>query len=567
MDSSTNSTILTQFLFKTLVQELIARDCRKFWTPAYKELSNKLPLPVKTSVVDSNLTAVEKETLKKSSCLITSKTNLTHNMSYELSTSSVSDEWSEDLSKNYPKFKSLKIQVELTPEQKVLFNEYYGVFRYVHNKTLERIKYGGEFWNPKTLRDLLVTTETKKNSNTYKYYTIEKNRLKQKLDDETDEAKKTELNLLLAELNSALTEALKDVKAVRNPYVLDWETNFPKDVRENAVNKVCNSYQTATANLKSGNIRSFDISFMKKSNNYKTFELSSRQLYVKNADICLPCFKGCPILKVTNNSRKELIKNNIVVNHNCDFIYSKGKYWIVIPISIKFERIPNKEQKFSKQKYTAIDLGLVKLATTFNNRVSTEYKHDRELLKRYNDKIRMFKSKRTKQERLAQYHNKLAQLDRNCSNYRKLKKKLKRSRCIKKRVFNKLEKKKKDYVDHLHWILIREIFKENDVIFLGDINSHSIVKGNKNKLLNQEMNDMKFYVLKSRFLYKSRMEGKKIVLVNESYTSQGCSVCGQLKKIKYLRIYNCQNCNTISDRDINAAKNILMKGIMSLNFA
>ena len=48
-------------------------------------------------------------------------------------------------------------------------------------------------------------------------------------------------------------------------------------------------------------------------------------------------------------------------------------------------------------------------------------------------------------------------------------------------------------------------------------------------------------------------------------TPHKCSNCGKLQKIKGNRIYDCNKCGEISDRDINSAKNILMEGIMMLN--
>lgn len=81
------------------------------------------------------------------------------------------------------------------------------------------------------------------------------------------------------------------------------------------------------------------------------------------------------------------------------------------------------------------------------------------------------------------------------------------------------------------------------------------------------MNDLKFYLFKTRLMFKAEERGKKVFIINESYTSKTCSSCGYQYDIEKSKIYECKNNNCSSknhiiDRDMNAAKNILMKGII-----
>jgi putative transposase len=119
-------------------------------------------------------------------------------------------------------------------------------------------------------------------------------------------------------------------------------------------------------------------------------------------------------------------------------------------------------------------------------------------------------------------------------------------------------------VDLLHWNFINDILKEHDLIYLGDIKSHDIVKGAKNKSLNLEFNDLKFYQLKQRLLYKAAVQGKVVIYVPEHHTTKTCSNCGTINNnVGSKEIFQCCNCKLVTGRDINAAKNIKMKGIMS----
>ena len=92
----------------------------------------------------------------------------------------------------------------------------------------------------------------------------------------------------------------------------------------------------------------------------------------------------------------------------------------------------------------------------------------------------------------------------------------------------------------------------------------NVVKNNKNRYLNRDINDLKFYKFKQLLKHVCRKAGKQEYFVKEHYTTQSCSSCGTLnKKIGKKEIFVCTNteCNLVCGRDCNAAKNIAMKGI------
>lgn len=62
-----------------------------------------------------------------------------------------------------------------------------------------------------------------------------------------------------------------------------------------------------------------------------------------------------------------------------------------------------------------------------------------------------------------------------------------------------------------------------------------------------------------RLIWKSREYKCNIYEVQEDYTSKTCSNCGFLKQNLKGRIYNCDACNNVFDRDVNASKNIMLK--------
>jgi transposase len=67
---------------------------------------------------------------------------------------------------------------------------------------------------------------------------------------------------------------------------------------------------------------------------------------------------------------------------------------------------------------------------------------------------------------------------------------------------------------------------------------------------------------KTRLVNKAREHPNcRVIICGEEYTSQTCRECGYLhRKIGGAKEFKCPGCNQESDRDFNAARNILLKG-------
>lgn len=105
---------------------------------------------------------------------------------------------------------------------------------------------------------------------------------------------------------------------------------------------------------------------------------------------------------------------------------------------------------------------------------------------------------------------------------------------------------------------------KNDVLYLGDIKSHDIVKNGKNKNLNRAFNDLKFFQFKQRLLYKASLLSKQVILVKEHYTTKCCSSCGIINNnVGSKEVFECQSCNLKTGRDMNASKNMKLKGLVN----
>ena len=86
-----------------------------------------------------------------------------------------------------------------------------------------------------------------------------------------------------------------------------------------------------------------------------------------------------------------------------------------------------------------------------------------------------------------------------------------------------------------------------------------------NHKLARSISDASWSRFVSMLLYKASWYGGIVIKVPNNYpSSQLCSKCGyknSITKDLKVRTWACPECGTIHDRDINAAKNILSKGI------
>ena len=116
--------------------------------------------------------------------------------------------------------------------------------------------------------------------------------------------------------------------------------------------------------------------------------------------------------------------------------------------------------------------------------------------------------------------------------------------------------------DYLHKITT-ELVKNYDVIVMEDLKAKNLLK---NHHLAKSISNQAWREFRTLLEYKCKWYGKQLITVSSNYTSQICSNCGFHSGQKPLQIreWTCPNCGVHHDRDINAAVNILNKGLDKL---
>ena len=122
-----------------------------------------------------------------------------------------------------------------------------------------------------------------------------------------------------------------------------------------------------------------------------------------------------------------------------------------------------------------------------------------------------------------------------------------------------LANKRKDFLHKLSTNLV----KTYDIIVIEDLKSKNMMRNHK---LAKSIGNAAWYDFRAMLEYKCQWYGKQLIVVQPHYTSQECSNChyNSGKKTLDIREWTCDNCGVYHDRDINAAKNILTKGLKTL---
>jgi len=121
----------------------------------------------------------------------------------------------------------------------------------------------------------------------------------------------------------------------------------------------------------------------------------------------------------------------------------------------------------------------------------------------------------------------------------------------------KISRQRKDHAVKL----ARCVITSNDVVAYEDLRIKNMAQ---NHCLAKSINDASWYQFRMWLEYFGKVFGKITIAVPPHRTSQECSQCGTVvKKTLSTRTHVCQ-CGCILDRDHNAARNILSRGLSTV---
>lgn len=128
----------------------------------------------------------------------------------------------------------------------------------------------------------------------------------------------------------------------------------------------------------------------------------------------------------------------------------------------------------------------------------------------------------------------------------------------------RMQKRIQNLVSELHRKCALWLCTNYDVILLPKFEVQSMVRRSNRKLNARSVRQMltlSHYKFKMNILDKSReFPGVRVIVCDEHYTSKTCGQCGALNnRLGGKKEFVCESCESISDRDFNASRNILLR--------
>lgn len=290
-----------------------------------------------------------------------------------------------------------------------------------------------------------------------------------------------------------------------------------------AVQLACASYKSCLTNFKNGNIKKFNIRYIKSTKSSLIMDIEKSVINKKSF-----------ITSVLGKEIKNTKNLDYIANNDCKLHYNKNKniFTLLIPKEI------NLEISKKKNEYISIDLGLRTLMNCKTNKeyieIGNNVQHE---LKKY-------------LEREDKY---------------KLIKKIK----IKNKLLKKLREKIKNKVDDLHWKSIHYLTSNYKNIIIGKWSTKNIIS-RKDSILHRMnkriIQSISYYKLIERLKFKSIINNNNLIIKEEWYTSKTCTLCGNIKDdLGANKTYSCVKCNLNTKRDYNGCRNIFLNCIKSIN--
>lgn len=251
---------------------------------------------------------------------------------------------------------------------------------------------------------------------------------------------------------------------------------------------------------------------------------------IDNRYIKLPKLKSVVKIKLHRKIKGD-IKSATISKH------ASGKYYISLLCKEDIKTMPKTNQS------VGIDLGISDFAILSDGQKIDNQQFTRKMAKK------LAREQRKLSRRLLVAKKRGVNVSE-AKNYQKQKQKVAR-------LHEKVKNQRNDFLNKLS----TDIIKNHDIICIEDLNTRGMLKNHK---LAKNISDVSWYSFVVKLEYKAEWYGRTIIKIDRWFpSSQICSSCGYNdgKKSLSIREWECSNCHSQHDRDINASKNILTEGL------
>ena len=284
--------------------------------------------------------------------------------------------------------------------------------------------------------------------------------------------------------------------------------------------------------------------------------------FFKEPKVCFPKFKSKKSAKqsyTTNNQPKSQairIENSYVRLPKLGFVKIKLHRKLPENYEIKSVTISRTAtNKFYASINVEYDYIIPKTLLNIENSVGLDYQSNGLFIDNQGKQPDYPRYYRLTESKLSKEQQKLSHMKYDSNNYHKQRLKVAK-------IHEKIANQRKDFLHKLSY----DFANKYDYVFVEDIDLKSIAQFGH---LGKSTNDNGFGMFRAFLNYKMTDRGKIFHKIDKWFpSSKTCSVCGcyhpELVNSLSVREWTCPDCDTIHNRDINAAINIRKRGMLDI---
>jgi transposase len=333
-------------------------------------------------------------------------------------------------------------------------------------------------------------------------------------------------NKSIESLNSK--EKFEDKKlsyALRNKFVTvkgnhlpDWTSCIPKEVRKTGTDEAAVAWKNRSDKS------TFD--FRKKKDKHQSLAISSSAIrLIKGREDVLSIFKRTlGEVKCNKSMFRKVAKKKGAFSHDSKLTFNGTNYFLHVPYE------PSTHREKEVEDIVGLDPGVRTFLTGYSPKENQtlEYKTDFASVWRMKRKIELSKTKKEKW---------------------------------------KNENLLTDQIRSAHIAVAKDLTSKFSHLILGKFDTQKLTEKAGSKLSKKtrvEIGCLSHYKFRERLSLECFKSGSSFRVVPEHFTSKTCGGCGEMNQtLGASKVFECKECGGCFDRDVNAARNMLVKYLVA----
>ena len=320
-----------------------------------------------------------------------------------------------------------------------------------------------------------------------------------------------------------------------------WLLETPKVVRQQAVFEATKNFKTCFTNQRNGHIQRFKMSFRSRRTRSWTLGIEKQLKSVGGVLTVLP--KTLGQMRYYGKLPFDGVPDGECTMHR----NACGDVFLCVPVRVVVpQQGPPGGVAVSDKPLVSVDPGVRKFLTCYSPSgeafaLGTEF--------------------RARALKLLQH------IDRTNEQVAALAKRRRGDEAIRRTIRYLRNKKRRLYEDYrhlrdeLHWQSANFLTARHSAIVSGKLEPQRMASRLRTKT-NRTMFAQSHGMFIERLRHKCLERQVPLLVVEEHYTSKTCGACGQCVDVGASEVYRCTACGYVVDRDVNAARNILLKHVV-----